>query len=142
MFYVNGKIHYNSLSIPFKEAVSERCGNKSADHLVLWSIDCGYTHRITGVHTFLIKYITVPNCKKTSFSLPGNICICAGIFQTAFGNFYGSNGVCFPLHIHDPWMLGWQYSALVFVGINFLAMILICFCYAAMFISIQVCFGK
>ncbi len=33
--------------------------------------------------------------------------------------FYASNGLCFPLHIDDPYMTGWQYSALVFLGINF-----------------------
>ncbi len=60
------------------------------------------------------------------------------MFQNAFGDFYGTNGVCFPLHIHDPWMRGWQYSAFVFVCINLVAMTLITYCYVAMFISIQV----
>lgn len=35
--------------------------------------------------------------------------------------FYSSNGLCFPLHIDDPFMLGWEYSAFVFLGINFSA---------------------
>lgn len=36
-------------------------------------------------------------------------------------SFYSSNGLCFPLHIDDPFTLGWQYSALVFLGINLAA---------------------
>ena len=35
-----------------------------------------------------------------------------------FVDFYGSNGVCFPLHIHDPWLQGWEYSAFIFLGLN------------------------
>lgn len=35
--------------------------------------------------------------------------------------FYSSNGLCFPLHIDDPFLVGWQYSAFVFFGINFSA---------------------
>ncbi|XP_078603350.1 relaxin receptor 1-like [Branchiostoma floridae x Branchiostoma japonicum] len=54
-----------------------------------------------------------------------------------FGNFYGSNGVCFPLHLHDPHGAGWEYSAFVFMGLNFVSMIIILCAYAGMFISIQ-----
>ncbi|CAH1267413.1 RXFP2 [Branchiostoma lanceolatum] len=54
-----------------------------------------------------------------------------------FGNFYGSNGVCFPLHLHDPHGAGWEYSAFVFMGLNFVSMIIILCAYTGMFISIQ-----
>ena len=40
------------------------------------------------------------------------------LVPSSFGNFYGSNGVCFPLHIHDPSQKGWEYSAFVFLAIN------------------------
>ncbi|KAI0237394.1 Relaxin receptor 1 [Lamellibrachia satsuma] len=53
------------------------------------------------------------------------------------GNFYGTNGMCFPLHVHDPFAPGWQYSAFVFIGVNSVAMVTIMCCYAALFISIQ-----
>jgi len=33
--------------------------------------------------------------------------------------FYGTNGMCFPLHIDDPFFVGWQYSAFIFLGLNF-----------------------
>ena len=59
------------------------------------------------------------------------------IMKDLFGNFYGSNGMCFPLHIHDPYLHGWQYSLLVFVGINLPAMLIITFCYSAMFYNIR-----
>jgi leucine-rich repeat-containing G protein-coupled receptor 7 len=34
------------------------------------------------------------------------------------GRHHGSNGLCFPLHIHEPSALGWQYSAFLYIGIN------------------------
>ncbi|XP_054709369.1 relaxin receptor 1-like [Uloborus diversus] len=51
--------------------------------------------------------------------------------------FYSSNGLCFPLHIDDPYLLGWEYSALVFFGINFSAVILIIVLYIRMFFIIK-----
>lgn len=51
--------------------------------------------------------------------------------------FYSSNGLCFPLHIDDPFMLGWEYSAFVFLGINFFAMVLIMGLYMSMFAVIK-----
>ncbi|XP_064481569.1 relaxin receptor 1-like isoform X2 [Ornithodoros turicata] len=51
--------------------------------------------------------------------------------------FYSSNGLCFPLHIDDPFMLGWEYSAFVFLGINFFAMVLIMSLYLSMFTVIK-----
>ncbi|GLH05822.1 Toll-like receptor 7 [Gryllus bimaculatus] len=32
--------------------------------------------------------------------------------------FYGTNGLCFPLHIEDPYMQGWQYSSFIVLGVN------------------------
>ncbi|XP_023236525.1 relaxin receptor 1-like [Centruroides sculpturatus] len=52
-------------------------------------------------------------------------------------DFYSTNGLCFPLHIDDPYMLGWQYSAFVFLGINFTAVILIIILYLRMFLIIK-----
>lgn len=37
--------------------------------------------------------------------------------------YYGSNGLCFPLHIDDPFAPGWKYSAFIFLGVNFMAVI-------------------
>nr|XP_054755261.1 relaxin receptor 1-like [Lytechinus pictus] len=54
-----------------------------------------------------------------------------------FGNFYGSNGVCFPLHLHDPRMQGWEYSAFLFLGINTTTFFVIVVSYTAMFLSIR-----
>ncbi len=51
--------------------------------------------------------------------------------------FYGSNGVCFPLHIHRPYEPGWQWSAFVFFGLNVVAIMIIVVCYTAMFLSIR-----
>ncbi|KAG1674016.1 Relaxin receptor 2 [Nymphon striatum] len=52
-------------------------------------------------------------------------------------NFYGNNGLCFPLHISDPFIPGWQYSAFIFFGINFMGVLIIAITYISMYISIQ-----
>ncbi|XP_063881360.1 relaxin receptor 2-like isoform X2 [Scylla paramamosain] len=51
--------------------------------------------------------------------------------------FYGTNGLCFPLHLDDPWVPGWLYSGLLFVGLNQLGVILILVSYTGMFYSIR-----
>ncbi|XP_013776066.1 relaxin receptor 1-like [Limulus polyphemus] len=51
--------------------------------------------------------------------------------------FYSSNGLCFPLHIDDPYMLGWEFSAFVFLGINFPAVLLMVAQYVWMFYLIS-----
>ena len=40
------------------------------------------------------------------------------LYWRELGNHHGSNGLCFPLHIHEPSALGWQYSAFLYIGIN------------------------
>ncbi|XP_047499260.1 relaxin receptor 1-like [Penaeus chinensis] len=56
--------------------------------------------------------------------------------------FYGTNGLCFPLHLDDPWVPGWLYSALVFVGINQVGVVLILLAYTGMFMSIRLTRGS
>ena len=51
--------------------------------------------------------------------------------------FYGSNGVCMPLHIHDPYYPGWQYSAFVFLGINSVAVVAIAVSYGLIAASVR-----
>ncbi|XP_053982665.1 relaxin receptor 2 isoform X2 [Hylaeus volcanicus] len=50
--------------------------------------------------------------------------------------FYGVNGMCFPLHIDDPYLIGWQYSVFIFLGLNLLGLITIGYVYVGMFASI------
>ncbi|KZC08539.1 Relaxin receptor 1 [Dufourea novaeangliae] len=50
--------------------------------------------------------------------------------------FYGVNGMCFPLHIDDPYSIGWEYSAFIFLGLNLTGLITIGYVYAGMFVSI------
>ncbi|XP_068245510.1 relaxin receptor 2-like [Palaemon carinicauda] len=57
-------------------------------------------------------------------------------YQTRQG-FYGTNGMCFPLHLDDPWVPGWFYSAFIFVGLNQVGVVLILFSYMGMFCSIR-----
>ncbi|XP_060718790.1 relaxin receptor 1 [Tachysurus vachellii] len=55
-----------------------------------------------------------------------------------FGNFYGRNGVCFPLHSDQVEKPGARsYSTGIFLGLNLLAFILIVFSYSSMFYSIR-----
>ncbi|XP_043257630.1 relaxin receptor 1-like [Colletes gigas] len=50
--------------------------------------------------------------------------------------FYGVNGMCFPLHIDDPYLIGWEYSVFIFLGLNLFGLLTIGYVYAGMFASI------
>ncbi|XP_061107922.1 relaxin receptor 1-like [Conger conger] len=55
-----------------------------------------------------------------------------------FRNFYGTNGVCFPLHSEQPETLGAQvYSIIIFLGLNLIAFLIILISYGSMFYNIQ-----
>ncbi|XP_076720776.1 relaxin receptor 1 isoform X3 [Callospermophilus lateralis] len=55
-----------------------------------------------------------------------------------FKNYYGTNGVCFPLHSEDTENIGAQiYSVTIFLGINLVAFIIIVFSYGRMFYSVH-----
>ncbi|XP_021042543.1 relaxin receptor 2 isoform X3 [Mus pahari] len=55
-----------------------------------------------------------------------------------FGNFYGKNGVCFPLHYDQAEDFGSRgYSLGIFLGVNLLAFLAIVISYVTMFCSIQ-----
>ncbi|XP_062917145.1 relaxin receptor 2 isoform X2 [Mobula hypostoma] len=55
-----------------------------------------------------------------------------------FGNYYGKNGVCFPLYPDQFESLGARgYSSGIFLGLNLLAFIIIVFSYTSMFYSIH-----
>ncbi|XP_076877806.1 relaxin receptor 1 isoform X2 [Brachyhypopomus gauderio] len=56
----------------------------------------------------------------------------------AFRNFYGTNGVCFPLHSEQPETIGAQiYSIVIFLGLNLVAFLIIVLSYGSMFYNIQ-----
>ncbi|XP_068181653.1 relaxin receptor 1 [Antennarius striatus] len=59
---------------------------------------------------------------------------CKGLFR----NFYGTNGVCFPLHSEQPETV-WAhvYSIVIFLGLNLVAFLIIVLSYASMFYNIQ-----
>ncbi|CAI9614342.1 unnamed protein product [Staurois parvus] len=55
-----------------------------------------------------------------------------------FGNFYGRNGVCFPLQSDSSERSGARgYSIAIFLGLNLLAFVTIVFSYSSMFYSIH-----
>ncbi|XP_036107453.1 relaxin receptor 2 [Molossus molossus] len=55
-----------------------------------------------------------------------------------FGNFYGKNGVCFPLYYDQAEDTGSKgYSLGIFLGVNLLAFLIMVFSYGVMFCSIQ-----
>ncbi|XP_028445251.1 relaxin receptor 1 isoform X2 [Perca flavescens] len=60
------------------------------------------------------------------------------VFKGLFRNFYGTNGVCFPLHSEQPETL-WAhvYSIVIFLGLNLVAFLIIVLAYASMFYNIQ-----
>uniref|UniRef100_A0A8C5JCU8 Relaxin family peptide receptor 1 n=1 Tax=Junco hyemalis TaxID=40217 RepID=A0A8C5JCU8_JUNHY len=55
-----------------------------------------------------------------------------------FRNYYGTNGVCFPLHSEQSESSGSQiYSVVIFLGVNLAAFIIIVFSYGSMFYSVH-----
>ncbi|XP_068953389.1 relaxin receptor 1 isoform X1 [Petaurus breviceps papuanus] len=55
-----------------------------------------------------------------------------------FKNYYGTNGVCFPLHSEQGESMGAQiYSVTIFLGVNLAAFIIIVFSYGSMFYSVH-----
>ncbi|KAA8588635.1 hypothetical protein FQN60_009980 [Etheostoma spectabile] len=60
------------------------------------------------------------------------------VFKGLFRNFYGTNGVCFPLHSEQP-ETPWAhvYSIVIFLGLNLVAFLIIVLAYASMFYNIQ-----
>ncbi|KAJ7310301.1 hypothetical protein JRQ81_007205, partial [Phrynocephalus forsythii] len=58
--------------------------------------------------------------------------------KESFGNYYGRNGVCFPLHSDGAESQGARgYSTGIFLGLNLVAFVIIAFAYASMFYSIR-----
>nr|XP_033801768.1 relaxin receptor 1-like [Geotrypetes seraphini] len=58
--------------------------------------------------------------------------------QESFGNFYGRNGVCFPLHSEvTEKQAAREYAASIFLGLNLLAFIIVVVSYTSMFYSIH-----
>ncbi|KAH9525208.1 Relaxin receptor 1 [Bulinus truncatus] len=51
--------------------------------------------------------------------------------------FYRDNAMCVPLHLHDPRVQGWEFSAFLFLGINLGSFAFIAYAYVAMFYSIH-----
>ncbi|XP_076466235.1 relaxin receptor 1-like [Babylonia areolata] len=58
-------------------------------------------------------------------------------FRYFGASFYRDNGVCVPLHLHDPKARGWEYSSFLFLGINLASFAFIAYAYGAMFWSIH-----
>ncbi|KAL6479832.1 hypothetical protein MHYP_G00108650 [Metynnis hypsauchen] len=60
------------------------------------------------------------------------------VCKEVFRNFYGTNGVCFPLHSEQPETAGAQiYSIVIFLGLNLVAFLIIVLSYGSMFYNIQ-----
>ncbi|XP_065084430.1 relaxin receptor 2-like [Ochlerotatus camptorhynchus] len=53
-------------------------------------------------------------------------------------HFYGSNGVCLSIHIHDPYAMGWEYSAGLFILVNTFSLLFIGTSYLRMLQAIRV----
>ncbi|KAL5011102.1 hypothetical protein ScPMuIL_013407 [Solemya velum] len=55
-----------------------------------------------------------------------------------FGHsFYNDNGVCIPLHLHNPTVRGWEYSTFLILGLNLMAFLFISYAYIVMFMAIR-----
>ncbi|XP_049846728.1 relaxin receptor 1 [Schistocerca gregaria] len=65
-----------------------------------------------------------------------SLAIIPAIHYRGSTRYYGINSMCFPLHIDDPFFLGWQYSAFILFGINMTGLVVMAALYTGMFISI------
>lgn len=106
-----------------------------------WSCTiCGFLAMVSSqVSVFTLTLITIERYRcitanfrvvtilaaKINLAIIWIIAIGLAIYPVAYWSttgdrvFYASNGLCFPLHIDDPYMAGWQYSTFIFLGINF-----------------------
>ena len=96
------------------------------------------------------RYVTITYPYKTSrLNKSGATAILASLWtlgiliatiplssSTLFGDFYSINGVCLPMHIHEPFMAGWRYSAAIFLVTNALWLLIVGYCYTHMFVDI------
>jgi hypothetical protein len=91
------------------------------------------------VYPFSTKHLNNKRCMFLLSSIWLLSFVIAGIPVIVYrrGEFYGSTGVCFPLHIQYPYSTGWHYSAAVFIGLNSVAMITVVSCYVVMFVSLS-----
>ncbi|XP_042195625.1 relaxin receptor 1 [Callorhinchus milii] len=135
--------------------------NKHA-HLWMDSMQCRITGSLamlsTEVSVLLLSYLTLEKylCIVYPFSnlKPGKyrtvsiliLIWCVGfaiaftplMSNDVFKNYYGTNGVCFPLHSEQMESYRAQaYSVVIFLGVNLIAFIVIIFSYASMFHSIH-----
>lgn len=77
-------------------------------------------------------------CVTVSWTAAVVIALLPALNLGYFGDeFYGNNGVCLPLQIHDPFSKGWEYSMLIFCGLNAAAFGFITYAYTTMFITIS-----
>lgn len=54
-----------------------------------------------------------------------------------YSDYYATNGLCLPLHIDQPFTPGWLYSAFIYLGINFSAVVIIIWLYVRMYAIIM-----
>lgn len=59
------------------------------------------------------------------------------IWKNSYSDYYANNGLCLPLHIDQPFTSGWQFSAFIYLGINFSAVIVIIALYVRMYLMIM-----
>ncbi|KAF5285269.1 hypothetical protein FQR65_LT13283 [Abscondita terminalis] len=94
--------------------------------------------------------IAVPFAKSSSINLTKTVAILTSIWFLGIGiaifpilqfysstRFYGINGLCFPLYIEEPFLIGWKYSAFIILGVNLIGLVIIAVVYGVMFVSIS-----
>ncbi|XP_025191279.1 relaxin receptor 2-like [Melanaphis sacchari] len=85
----------------------------------------------------VLKMKTAVYCMISIWVVGISISIAPLILWKQSSKFYGSNGLCYPLYIEDPFVNGWQYSAFMFLGLNTTSVLLMSVLYALMFINVR-----
>ncbi|KAL5238117.1 hypothetical protein ACI65C_005527, partial [Semiaphis heraclei] len=89
----------------------------------------------SGYHVLKLK--TAVYCMVSIWVVGISISIAPLILWKHSSKFYGSNGLCYPLYIEDPFVSGWQYSAFMFLGLHTTSLLLMSVLYALMFKSVR-----
>ncbi|XP_060847217.1 relaxin receptor 2-like [Rhopalosiphum padi] len=85
----------------------------------------------------VLKMKTAVYCMLSIWVVGISISIAPLILWKHSSKFYGSNGLCYPLYIEDPFVNGWQYSAFMFLGLYTTSLLLMSVLYALMFINVR-----
>ncbi|XP_053203331.1 relaxin receptor 1-like [Panonychus citri] len=143
----------------YDQAFREKYNNYALQWMHSWKCNfCGFLATLSSeLSIFIVLMITIERyrsitmtCRLVTLRWTATILLIIWIISLAISVFpilywsdpedplyYASNGVCFPLHLEDPFMFGWQFSTFIFLGINLPVIVIIIGLYTRLFLIIK-----